>query len=118
MGVYLGSIPHFRPTGELTRAAHLAGLPHARTLSVTASRGPHVSLQRALGFSLACGPRTSEPPSPSVAGARLSRGPWSPPISEFVETNTASRPDRAGLRAGFSGSLATLSSPIWTLSRV
>ena len=30
MGVYLGSIPHFRPTGELTRAAHLAGLPHAR----------------------------------------------------------------------------------------
>jgi hypothetical protein len=35
MGVYLGSIPHFRPTGELTRAAHLAGLPHARALALT-----------------------------------------------------------------------------------
>jgi hypothetical protein len=30
MGVYLGSIPIFGPPGKLTRAAHLAGLPHAR----------------------------------------------------------------------------------------
>jgi hypothetical protein len=46
----------FRPTLVL----HPRGPKHqqaaARTLSVAASRGPHVGLQRSLGFSLACGP--------------------------------------------------------------
>jgi hypothetical protein len=44
MGVYLGSIPHFRPTWELTRTAHLAGLPRAcASLCYTDVRAPLIS---------------------------------------------------------------------------